>query len=82
MSTPAQISSANLTLQEAQLVSALRRISVGSTRDCVMEMIEELVEFGLRPGCAEPPQGFPCLRIVVACEPCRRINAAMKALRR
>jgi hypothetical protein len=82
MATPqVQIPTGELTSEEASLITVLRQAGPG-LRECLWEVVAEMLRFAAEPGCNEAGVGgMPCLRLSVACDHCRRVSAALAAFK-
>ena len=71
-----------LSVDERQLLWALREIAPSPLRDALAALLAELVDFVREPGCAEmQADGVPCPSAQAACEECRRLAAVIEDMR-
>jgi len=76
------IMQAELSVEEAKLVGALRALPPSPLRDRLTRLVSELVDFVAEPSCPElQADGVPCATAETACDECRRLTSLLDALR-
>jgi hypothetical protein len=72
-----------VTVQESALLNGLREIPDGDTRDMLMALLRELVDYVRDPRCPHAQgDGAPCTTVSLACEQCQQIESVLARLRR
>lgn len=80
---PDRMVSIPLTQWERDVVSAIRDVPEGQSRELLVEVLDRLIELVRDPHCAElQADGAPCATPVSDCGQCLRLKDILAALRR